>query len=506
MDSSNNNICQINKENPINKKKSNKNIIQNNTKEPSSKYIYLFILFILGTINNIGYVLVWVSSSDLSKHLNSPNLEAMYMLMVLTFSAIGRFLTMKFLIKVSYKTKTNIVSILMITGYLSFFFILIYIGDSKSDSKKGFYISLAPTSLIGLSTSIGELNLVCYLKKYPSTWLSGFYGGTGMAGVAGAVISILFTIFKTKSSLMWLFMSINGVIYWCAFNILEYFYNKNKGLLVLLTNEDIKISNIKNKESLIEAVTFDENLNLSENLLVNNYETIKNTNTNNSIDIVEQYRAEKYNNDNNITGKIKSKSYDKLENIAIDNDNVVINKRKVSNELNLELSFDNLKKVYSLCSYYIFNIGLCYFFGYMAVHFCSRYGSLNYISIDNQYMYYNLSYQIGVIISRSSVSIIRKIKKLWLFTIIEFVLMTLWFLLSIYGFIAIIWVLLVITLIVGLIEGASYVYGYYLIYEDKTIDNRLRELCLNISFNTNDFFLISTTLISLILDNTILKV
>lgn len=61
-------------------------------------------------------------------------------------------------------------------------------------------------------------------------------------------------------------------------------------------------------------------------------------------------------------------------------------------------------------------------------------------------------------------------------------------------------------LLVGLIEGSVYVFGYYLMYEDKNIEENLRELSINISFNCSDIFLILSSLICLILDNTLLSV
>lgn len=90
--------------------------------------------------------------------------------------------------------------------------------------------------------------------------------------------------------------------------------------------------------------------------------------------------------------------------------------------------------------------------------------------------------------------------------ITQSVFFVLFYLFAQFGIIKSFVVILLLVLIVGLNEGAVYVFGYYQMYEDKKIDNNYRELCLNISFNFSDTCLITSSLFALLLDNTILKV
>lgn len=78
-----------------------------------------------------------------------------------------------------------------------------------------------------------------------------------------------------------------------------------------------------------------------------------------------------------------------------------------------------------------------------------------------------------------------------------------WFVLDLTGFTSVFTVLIIHILFTGLVSGGSYVYGYYMMYEDKSIPNNLRELILNVSFNFSDVTLIAQAIICLLLDNTL---
>lgn len=118
----------------------------------------------------------------------------------------------------------------------------------------------------------------------------------------------------------------------------------------------------------------------------------------------------------------------------------------------------------------------------------------------------SLAYQVGVFISRSSVSLLKFISYLWIFTAIQIGSFIFWFILAITGFIANFPLYVIYGVIVGLAAGGSYVLGYYLFYEDKSINSKLKELSINISFNVSDIMLILSSVVSLILDNIVLKV
>lgn len=411
-----------------------------------NKFIFIFLFFLLGIFNNIGYVLIWTSSSDMSSSLEQPNLVAVYLLVNQVLGLFSRFIATKFLLKINYHLKVLIISIILSIGYILFFIILTITDHNDKDSlQKGFYLTLIPTGLIGMGTSVGELNLVGYFKKYPSDWLSGFYGGTGVAGILGASVSIIFSVTHTKPSYMWLIMSICALFYYLSYVLCEYFWKKEhiSTLNIDLTNDSL-ISNENKDDSLKTKILISEEVKSGE-------------------------------------------------------------ERNINNEENLTMTKENMILVYYKAKWYIFNIGMTYFLGYLIVHMMNRYEYFKYIDYDNQYMYYNLSYQVGVFISRSSVKLVKHIKSQWILTGIQSINCIFWLLFVKFGWIESFTCIILLSILVGLICGGSYVYGYYLLYEDRTISKNLRELCLSVAFTMSEIFLILNSVLCVVLDNTLYK-
>ncbi len=179
--------------------------------------------------------------------------------------------------------------------------------------------------------------------------------------------------------------------------------------------------------------------------------------------------------------------------------------RDIDIEKNEELSSNLVSQIWKYAKVYIFNIGITYFLGYVIVHFMIVIEQKKYIdSPTKQYMYYNLGYQIGVFISRSSVKIVKKIGSIWILTILQSINFIFWLFLSLFGFIQSFVAIFILCISVGLIGGGAYVYGYFLIYEDKEIENKLREQCLNAAFFVSEGFLIMSSLFSLLFDEIVL--
>lgn len=291
------------------------------------KYVFLICFFVIGTFNNLGYVLIWISSADLANSLNEPNLVSVYMLVMLSLCLLARFLAMKYLIRVNYNFKVLLVSCTMFLGYVSFYLILVFLNGSDQDSKKlGFYLSLVPTSLIGMSNSLGEVVMVGYLKKYPSEWLSGFYGGTGMAGVLGALTKIVFTVTGVNPSIMWLAIAGTSVIYYFCYHTCERIWNsQEKKVSDVLMINDSPHTSLKLEEG--------------KYLLINK----------------------------------KAESLVPIKDTSSNDDTK-----------NVELNFDSLKLVISTSKVYILNIAACYFLSYMIVHLTERYEHLAYIKDIDQ--------------------------------------------------------------------------------------------------------------------------
>lgn len=317
----------------------------------------MICFFLLGLLNNLGYVLVWVSSGDLSSSLNQPNLVSLYLLVMQIQGLLTRLCHMKFCIKTNYKLKFIIIAFLSTAGYLSFFFILNNTDyDHKSSLKSSFFYSLIPTMLLGSVQTLGEVSIVGYLKKYPSTWINSFSSGTGLAGALGATIKIIFVLSESKSSIMWLIMSATGFIYFISYIIAEGFYNSDI--------EDKKLSEEENT-----------NDNKNENSTNDNYTTIQAVSEKIEYNIENQKDNDKSNENNLHINHIKHHHHSIIETIQENVNN--------ENDNNKELTYTNFKESLKQSGYYVINIAFAYWCSYNIIHLSERYEMYEYITNKN---------------------------------------------------------------------------------------------------------------------------
>ncbi|CAG5133749.1 unnamed protein product [Candidula unifasciata] len=101
-----------------------------------------------------------------------------------------------------------------------------------------------------------------------------------------------------------------------------------------------------------------------------------------------------------------------------------------------------------------------------------------WLSKSEQYRWYQVDYQIGVFISRSSVNIIH-IQKLWILPILQFVNLIVLFFHVFFRFIPSIWIVFIIILWEGLLGGAAYVNTFYKMTNELPADKK--EYCIGVA-------------------------
>lgn len=79
---------------------------------------------------------------------------------------------------------------------------------------------------------------------------------------------------------------------------------------------------------------------------------------------------------------------------------------------------------------------------------------------SEQYRWYQVTYQVGVFISRSSVNIV-KIKHIWLMAVLQFGVLSFFFAEAILMFTPNIWIIFGIIFFEGLLGGGAYVNTFY---------------------------------------------
>lgn len=101
-----------------------------------------------------------------------------------------------------------------------------------------------------------------------------------------------------------------------------------------------------------------------------------------------------------------------------------------------------------------------------------------WLSKSEQYRWYQVDYQIGVFISRSSVNFIH-IKKLWIMPILQFVNLAVLLCHVFFRFIPTIWIVLIIVLWEGLLGGAAYVNTFFKMTNELPADQK--EYCIGVA-------------------------
>ena len=122
----------------------------------------------------------------------------------------------------------------------------------------------------------------------------------------------------------------------------------------------------------------------------------------------------------------------------------------------------------------------------------------------NAFTIFNFCYQVGVFISRSSLSVVKIERVHWLsilqaINFLFFLANTIWFFLENF------YLMYAIMVWTGLMGGASYVNAMYLVLEHKELQKKEKELALTLTGALYDLGILLASITSLILINTAFK-
>ena len=120
------------------------------------------------------------------------------------------------------------------------------------------------------------------------------------------------------------------------------------------------------------------------------------------------------------------------------------------------------------------------------------------------YVIFSFCYQIGVFMSRSSLSII-KIPRVEILTILQFFNFVFFLMNTIFVFLPNFYVCFAFMVWVGLMGGGSYVNVMYQILESPDLAKNEKELALTMTTVCNDIGILTASLLSLLLANTAFK-
>lgn len=147
---------------------------------------YLFVsFFVVGLINNNGYVLINSAAQNLAKTFHKENLMPVFQFSLSIFSVVVNIVNSKYLLAYKHKSKVTWIIIAWTIGYLGFFG-----AYHINNDNWGFLTCVIATLVIGIHTTGGSATVMGFMKALPPTVISGFASGTGFAGISGASINL----------------------------------------------------------------------------------------------------------------------------------------------------------------------------------------------------------------------------------------------------------------------------------------------------------------------------
>ena len=415
------------------------------------KLIYCCFIFI-GLINNLGYVLIITSAQQFASKLNNDTLIAFYPLALIIFNSISRFINSKYCITISYFKRILGLSFYFCFGYVFLFTVLTIIDNSKDfDQQLAFFLSLIPAVIMGTGQSFGEATFLGYIRTFPEDYVSGWSSGTGFAGIFGASLSLIFKIIEDQFDLKNLYLIISPItiLFFFAFYI----------------TFRIK-TNIDNRNKLINENSSNENMNKTQESLPDRPSDLIKNNSNVATDVSQ----------------------------------------------NKKMSLENFPLTFKYGKRYILNLFLVYYLEYtICSGLCERANHFGYVDSKGtffekaQYETFLLCYQIGVVISRSSLFIFKYLKFVELLNIFQLINFIFWFIEAMKNIVSNQWLCFITLILLGLCGGGVYVGCFYFILNDNKIPPEYKELCLNICTIFVDSGVLLSSITCVILDNTIMK-
>ena len=476
----------------------------------AAKYQLFILFFFIGIINHLGTILVMTGGRLLAFELKMDDYVTIYTSVATIFSVLTRIINSKLCLKVSYKKRVVIICFWMMAGYLSMFAVLtLHKTILKKYNVLCFILSFIPCFFLGSSYAFGESAMIAYLRLFPKTLIAGWSSGTGLSGLISGFLNFLSQLLDGLSlQFLYLILTPVGVLYLLFFvwtyRILKSQERKiekerrlsSMGYISIARDTSIRKSRLEEMKNKIESENKEkekENENeKKENEKKENVE-LEDKNENNENKNEEPKPEQIYDENNNLAldeeEKEDRKSIREAEDKEMEN----------MNKTNQVMSIANFLKVMNMVGEVIINLGLIYFLQFFCVNaliirVCSKV-DIKFLPkgcSDNGHTYrrgkfefVNLSYQIGMFISKTFIKIVRKIQPIEVYTCAIIIVNIIYITEYYTGFMP--WgYFLGIGLVLGFFSGGTYAGGFYTILNSDRVDKNYKELTVNVATLFND--------------------
>lgn len=418
---------------------------------------------ILGTINNLAYVVVNSSAQALSNSYPQPWVSNMlgaipFCNIVAAFAV--KFLNAFYLENIPHRWRLTANTVCMLIG-------LYFLAVS---TQLNFAVALACIIVVGATSGFGESVILGMLKFYDSELVGGWSAGTGVAGVAGSGMYLICDIIGLKLIYTYLLLVPSAFIYFYAYEFMltppeEAAASKQ---LAATDHEHEQHDRSTERES-VGALDSDSTALLQSD--------------DHERDLVSSHAPS------------SSLSFDAVDPSI-----------QIEPTIDQDEGWKQTWRCLKVSFWLSLNLFLVYFFEYVAsTGAADKSNPIDSPSwpVSHGYAILSFCYQVGVLISRSSLQWVH-IRRVEVLTVLQLVNFLLWMFQASFHFINI-WVQFVLMVYVGLLGGASYVNIFYRFLHDDNFLERDRELCINLATIWITAGITLASLFTILMDNTWLK-
>ncbi|CAG5121414.1 unnamed protein product [Candidula unifasciata] len=387
-------------------------------------------MFLMGAVNNLPYVVVNSAASTIAESFNEKNLVGVVFAANVALSVFVKSLNTFLLLKVSYGLRIIVNGCVMLAGLFGIAYAF------------NFGFAIACIAVIGSTSAFGENVTLGFLLGFPGSLVNAWSSGTGMAGLLGSSLYVLFGCVvgsgqdktnKLHSLTKYAFLLTTPVVllYWLAYFIIIKRPSSHPDLQVVVPDLPVNYGTVGHPQNRQQQGDGD----LGKVTKILN------------------------------AGSINTQGYRDLSSSSKPSESAC---RRIVRCLRLVLWL-----AINLCAVYMFE--------YVAQACAAKVRSSKEYNVGCPELYASLQlcYQAGVFVSRSSVQLF-KIRRVEILTIWQFVNMILWIVDDHYKFLPVA-ALPALMIVVGLLGGASYVNIFYLILHEGDFPAEDRELCVNLT-------------------------
>ncbi|CAD2221645.1 battenin [Angomonas deanei] len=422
-----------------------------------------FFLWVIGFINNFHYCLVISAASDLAAGYDLKRLVALITWANVFFGIVARIVNMFFATHLNYNIRITAMALFTLLGL---FFVSFSSQMGRYNNGASFTVMLIGVILSGTASNYGEAVVLTFVQRYPATMVGAWSSGTGISGVAASLIFIGLTSAGLTQQQTFLVTTPLCLVYWLCFVL-----GMSAPQKVLTVTTQTADGKEKERNVILRGLVEDEEVTIQD--LRSRLLSQPNVRA-----VSEGYRFRMI---TNLWGLGWRNIPRAKEQPISEEEQLTTARRCCCNHDNVFVRYwrnngEHMKLMHNTMWWFFFNLAVVYIAEYAAQlmapfsFYCEPSWQDNFW-VKNSYVISQFCYQFGVLISRSSLLLV-KIKYVGVISILQIANAVCWIVQSKVMFIkstqkqkqvGLSFVLFAWMLFIGLLGGASYVNVFYLI-------------------------------------------